>query len=186
MRELWRRRFLAADAEVDSAGALQRHGSRVAVVEIDPKDDPEYLTLSAAAKESGVRVQVLQMLIQDRKITNGIARTRNGHAYLHRDHVPSWTDIEAILAAMYDERLTLTDAALTAVETEVEAVRNDLTEAQEHPDARLGDDLLAVTRNPYDPSVSTRTLSGAMSKFRDAVFELGEARRHLDDVRRTV
>ncbi|MEY1677904.1 hypothetical protein AB4Z55_27415 [Gordonia sp. ABKF26] len=61
----------------------------MAAVEIDPRDDPEYLTLSAAAKEAGVRVQVLQMLIQDRKITDGIARTRNGHAYLHRDHLPT-------------------------------------------------------------------------------------------------
>ncbi|MEY1677903.1 hypothetical protein AB4Z55_27410 [Gordonia sp. ABKF26] len=87
---------------------------------------------------------------------------------------------------MYAERLALTDAALTALETEVEAVRNDLTEAQEHPDTRLGDDLLEVTRSPYDQSVSTRTMAGAMSKFRDAVLGLGEARRHLDDVRRTV
>lgn len=57
--------------------------------EINPKGNPEYLTLSAAAKEAGVRVQVLQMLIQDRQIIDGIARTRNGHAYLHRDHLPS-------------------------------------------------------------------------------------------------
>lgn len=166
------------------AGSL--YGSPVATGEIDPKDNPEYLTLSAAAKEAGVRVQVLQMLIQDRKITAGIARTRNGHAYLHRDHLPTWTQIEQTLASMYTERLGLTDAALTAVETEVEALRNDLTEAQEHPDARLGDDLLEVTKNPYDRSASTRTMSGAIDKFRNAVFELGEARRHLDDVRRTV
>ena len=171
---------------VPAEASAALYGSRVAVEENDPKHNPEYLTLSAAAKEAGVRVQVLQMLIQDRKITAGIARTRNGHAYLHRDHLPTWSQIEHTLASMYVERLTLTDAALRAVETEVEALRNDLTEAQEHPDGPLGDDLLEVTKNPYDRTVSTRTMSGALAKFRDAVIDLGDARRHLDDVRRTV
>lgn len=141
--------------------------------EINPKDSPEYLTLSAAGKEAGVRVQVLQMLIQSRAITDGVARTRNGHAYLHRDHVPTWTDVEAALTRIYSDCLARTDAALTAVETEVEALRNDLTEAQEYPEAPLGDDLLEVTRHPYDRPASTRTMSGAMSKFRDAVADLG-------------
>lgn len=154
--------------------------------EIDPKDNPEYLTLSAAAKEAGVRVQVLQMLIQDRQIIEGIARTRNGHAYLHRDHLPTWTEVEHTLSTMYTDRLRLTDVALSAVETEVEALRNDLTEAQEHPEARLGDDLLEVITHAYDRTASTRTLTGALDKFKNAVFELGEARRHLVDVRRTV
>ncbi|PZU04546.1 MAG: DNA-binding protein [Gordonia sp. (in: high G+C Gram-positive bacteria)] len=153
--------------------------------EIDPKDNPEYLTLSAAGRECGVRVPVLQMLIQERLLTTGITRTRNGHAYIHRDHVPSWQHIEQRLVAMYADRLHRADRALAGLETEVEALRNDLTEAQEHPYQPLGDDLHTLAYNPYDHH-STRTARGALTKLASAVGDLGDVLRHLEDVRRTV
>lgn len=126
------------------------------------------------------------MLIQERRITTGIARPRNGHVYLHRDHLPTWTQIEHTLARMYTRAIGARQGRAGRCRDRSRSNPHDLNEALEHPDARLGDDLLEVTNNPFDRSVSTRTMSGAMAKFRDAVFELGEARRHLDDVRRTV
>lgn len=67
----------------------------------DPKDDPDYLTLPEAGKERGVGVSVLQELIRARTLVDGVVRTKLGHAYLHRDHVPSWSEVESSLAQMY-------------------------------------------------------------------------------------
>ncbi|MGV9747883.1 hypothetical protein ACWDTG_23685 [Rhodococcus zopfii] len=112
--------------------------------DIDPKDNPEYLTLSQAGKECGVSVTVLRELIQECKLVAGIARTKNGHAYLHRDHVPSWSQIEAILAQMYLQQLARVEKAMKNLEVEVEAVRFDLSEVHADPDGPLGDDLRAA------------------------------------------
>lgn len=66
-----------------------RYGAGMTHADIDPRDSPEYLTLSQAGKEGEVSVRVLQELIAERKIVDGVARTQSGHAYLHRDH--SWS-----------------------------------------------------------------------------------------------
>ncbi|MFD6677625.1 hypothetical protein ACFWDA_25105 [Rhodococcus zopfii] len=152
--------------------------------DIDPKDNPEYLTLSQAGKECGVSVTVLRELIQERKLVAGIARTKNGHAYLHRDHVPSWSQIEAILAQMYLQQLARVEKAMKNLEVEVEAVRFDLSEVHVDPDGRLGDDLRAAADLSFDEK--GRTVSGAARKLSREVMALISARNHLDDVRSTV
>ncbi|USI93011.1 helix-turn-helix domain-containing protein [Rhodococcus pyridinivorans] len=44
--------------------------------ETDPKNNPEYLTLSQASKECGVSVPVLQELVRARKIMSGLLGRR--------------------------------------------------------------------------------------------------------------
>ncbi|MDF3309600.1 hypothetical protein P3H15_31775 [Rhodococcus sp. T2V] len=151
---------------------------------VDPKADPEYLTLSAAGKECGVSVRVLRELIQDRHLVAGVARTRAGHAYLHRDHVPSWSEVEALLVQMYQRQLARLEKAMRVLESEVEAVRFDLNEAKADPNEPLGDDLLAAADYAYGQS--GKTLSGAVSKLNSEVMALAVVRAHLDEVRRTV
>lgn len=152
--------------------------------DIEPKGNPEYLTLAQAGKECGVSVMVLRELIQERKIVDGIARTKNGHAYLHRDHVPSWSQIEAILAQMYLQQLARVEKAMKNLEVEVEAVRFDLSEVHTDPDGPLGDDLRAAADLSFDEK--GRTVSGATIKLSREVMALISAKNHLDDVRSTV
>ncbi|MBH0120015.1 hypothetical protein I0Q12_11010 [Rhodococcus sp. CX] len=107
-------------------------------IDVDPTEHPDYLTLSEAGKECGVGMRVLQKLVRDRRIVEGVARTKRGTPYLHRDHVPSWSQIEAILAQMYLQQLARVEKAMKNLEVEVEAVRFDLSEVHADPDARSG------------------------------------------------
>ncbi|WP_064257434.1 hypothetical protein [Rhodococcus sp. HS-D2] len=150
---------------------------------IDLKDNPEYLTLSQAGKQCGVGVRVLQELIAERKIVDGVARTKNGHAYLHRDRVPSWIQVESILAGMYRQQLDRVDKAMKHLETDVEAVRFDLNEALADPDGPIGDDLIAAGEYSRD---SRKTLAGALTTLNSEVMALTVVKRHLAEVRRTV
>lgn len=149
-------------------------------IETDPKNNPEYLTLSQASKECGVNVPALQELVRARKIVSGIARTKNGHVYLHRDHVPSWSQVEEILIEMHRQRLEQIDSIVTRLEKEVEAVRMDLNEAFDDPDAALGDDLLAAGAGGRN---APRTLSSAVDDLQSEVLALTFIKRHLSEVR---
>ncbi|MCD2115085.1 hypothetical protein LQ384_28860 [Rhodococcus rhodochrous] len=151
--------------------------------DIDPRGNPEYWTLSQAGKECGVSVRVLQELIAERKIVDGVARTKNGHAYLHRDHVPSWSQVESILAGMYRRQLDRVERAMKHLEAEVEAVRFDLNEALADPDGPLGDDLIAAGEYGRD---NRKTLAGAVSTLNSEVMALTVVKRYLVEVRRTV
>jgi hypothetical protein len=142
---------------------------------IDPKDDPEYLTLSAAGKECGVSVGVLR---KDRRLVEGVARTKSGHAYLHREHVPSWSQIESLFLEMYHRQLRRVEKMMKVLESEVEAVRFDLNEAS----APL---LLAAADVGYGQS-SGRTLSSALGTLNREVLALTVIRSHLDEMGRTV
>lgn len=164
---------------------MNTYAVRMAEAELDPRDNPEYLTLSAASKECGVRVQVLQELVSSRALVDGVVRSRRGHAYLHRDSVPSWTQVEQLVSALYTAQLDRVDRTMRIVETEVEALRLDLTEAQENPDAPLGDDLRGASIYAYDRQTS-KTLYGALTKLQTDVIELEGLKRHLDDIRHVV
>lgn len=153
-------------------------------IDVDPTEHPDYLTLSEAGKECGVGMRVLQKLVRDRKIVDGVARTKRGTPYLHRDHVPSWSQIEAILAQMYLQQLARVEKAMKNLEVEVEAVRFDLSEVHADPDGPLGDDLRAAADLSFDEK--GRTVSGATSKLSREVMALMSAKNHLDDVRSTV
>lgn len=46
--------------------------------DVDPTEHPDYLTLSDAGKECGVSTKVVQKLVRERKIVEGVARTQRG------------------------------------------------------------------------------------------------------------
>jgi len=150
---------------------------------IDPRDNPEFLTLSQAGKECGVSVRVLQELIAERRIIDGVERTKRGHAYLHRDHVPSWSQVESLLLGMYHQQLERVEKAMKNLETEVEAVRFDLNEALADSDGSLGDDLIAAGTYSRD---NRKTLAGAVSNLNKEVMVLTDIKYRLAEVRRTV
>lgn len=116
-----------------SAGTVPR----IEQSRIDPKNNPEYLTLSQAGRECGVSMPVLRELIQARRIVAGVARAKNGHAYLHLDQVPGWSQIGSIVSEMYCGQLDRVEAAMKNLETEVEEVRFDLNEALADADGPL-------------------------------------------------
>ncbi len=149
--------------------------------DVDPTEHPDYLTLSDAGKECGVSTKVLQKLIRERKIVEGAARTQRGTPYLHREHVPSWSQVEAIPTQRYLQQLARVDKAVKALETEIEAVRFDLNEAHTDPDGPLGDDLRAAADLSFDER--SRSLSGVTSKLSREVMTLVSAKTHLDDLR---
>ncbi|WKX02041.1 hypothetical protein Q3O43_29650 (plasmid) [Rhodococcus aetherivorans] len=149
--------------------------------DVDPTEHPDYLTLSDAGKECGVSTKVLQKLIRERKIVEGVARTKRGTPYLHREHVPSWSQVEAILTQMYFQQLARVDKVMKALETEIEAVRFDLNEAHTDPDGPLGDDLRAAADLSFNEQ--NKSLSGATTKLSREVLTLVSAKNHLDDLR---
>lgn len=110
----------------------------------------------------------------------GIARTKNKHVYLHRDNVPSWSQVEAVLTEMYWRQLDLVDGIVTRLEKEVEAVRMDLNEVLDDPDAALGDDLLAAGRYGWD---THKTLSGVVDRLNSEALSLTLIKRNLSEVR---
>ena len=160
-----------------------RYGAGMTHADIDPRDTREYLTVSRAGKECGVSVRVLQELIAERKVVDGVARTKNGHAYLHRDYVPSWSQVESFLVGMYRRQLDRVEKAMKHLEAEVEAVRFDLNEALADPDGPLGDELIAAGEYGRD---NRKTLAGAVSTLNSEVMALTVVKRHLAEVRRTV
>lgn len=151
--------------------------------EVDPRDNPNYITLSAAAKECGVRVQVLQELVVSRTLVEGVVRTRRGHVYISVDSAPSWTQVEQQLTLLYTRQLGIVSKRMRIIETEVEAIRLDINEAQEHPDAPLGDDLIGVSifHSSYERE-NSKTLQGAFAKLQMDVMRLESLKRHLTEV----
>jgi len=94
--------------------------------------------------------------------------------------VPSWSQVEDILTEMYRRQLEQIDSIVTRLEKEVEAVRMDLNEAFDDPDAALGDDLLAAGEGGRN---TPRTLSLAVGDLQSGVLALTFIKRHLSEVR---
>ncbi|TWH44424.1 hypothetical protein [Rhodococcus rhodochrous] len=119
----------------------------------------------------------------ERKVVDGVARTKNGHAYLHRDHVPSWSQGESFVVGMYRRQLDRVAKVMKHLEAEVEAVRFDLDEALADPDGPLGDELIAAGGYGRD---NRKTLAGVLSTLDSEVMALTVVKCHLVEVRRTV
>ena len=82
-------------------------------------------------------------------------RGRAGHVhfprnYFPRNEIPSWAECVDLLRERRDRRLRRAASALRRLETEVEAVRYDFTEAREYPQQTLGIDLMSFGHWPYD------------------------------------
>jgi len=89
-------------------------------------------------------------LVSARALVDGVVRSRRGHVYMPVAHTPSWTQVEQLVLKLYTDQLAIVDRRVRTIETEVEAIRFDVNEAQQDLDGPLGDDLRGA-------SLSTRT-----------------------------
>ena len=80
----------------------------------------------------------------------GMTPRPGGHTYLREAQVPTWTECIDLLQEQRDRPLRRAAAALRRLETELEAVRNDINEAREHPRDALGIDMMSFGHWPHD------------------------------------
>lgn len=90
----------------------------------------------------GCSVETLRLLIADGKLAD-VLRSDRGHAYLPADSVPGWKECRTIIERGRDHYLVQAQKLLDRLNVELEAVRNDIAEAREHPGQELGVDLVA-------------------------------------------
>lgn len=106
--------------------------------------EPQGLKLSEAAKLCGINADTLQLLIADELLPQAV-RSARGHAYLPADNVPTWQHCRQLVLRQRDRHLQRATELIARVEVELEAIRNDITEARDHPTEPLGVDLLGAT-----------------------------------------
>lgn len=110
--------------------------------------------LSEVAQTCGVPADVLKLMVGDDLFPQAI-RGRAGHIYFPRCGIPTWADCVELLKEQRDRHLRRAAASLRRLETELEAVRNDIKEAREHPRQSLGVDLMSFGHWPYDVRASS-------------------------------
>ena len=59
-----------------------------------------------------------------------VVRGKAGHVYFPRNDVPTWSECVSLLKEQRDRHLRRAASALRRLDTELEAVRNDITEAR--------------------------------------------------------
>jgi hypothetical protein len=141
---------------------------------------PVLLKLSEVHRQTGVDVDALKMLIEDKLLVRGVERGRAGHVYLRADCLPTYHSLLGLLRKQLLHELRTAQKHMRRVEQEVEAVRNDLDLAVEDPDAPLGHDLLTLRTRSHDPRDSS--LASALSGLE---FSAWAVRRYQDAVQRT-
>lgn len=127
---------------------------------------PDIFKLSEASKLCGASVATLRMLIDDELIP--ATRTTNGHPLLAADDVPSWQRCRELIERQRTLALQRAADQLNRVKVEIEAVGNDIAEAQENPLLPLGVDLIAANSNRR----SETTLGAALSQLDFARIEV--------------
>jgi DNA-binding transcriptional MerR regulator len=100
------------------------------------------LRLAEVSKMCGCSVDTLRLLIADGKLDQ-VLRSDRGHSYLPADSVPSQQECRTIIEQRRDHYLRHAQQLLDRLDVELEAVRNDIAEAREHPGQELGIDLVA-------------------------------------------
>ena len=90
--------------------------------------EAELAKLSEAAEVCGIPTDVLKMMAADGLLPQTV-RGRAGRVYFPRTAIPSWTECVDLLREQRDRHLRRAASALRRLETELEAVRNDITEA---------------------------------------------------------
>lgn len=143
-------------------------------------DAPVLLKLSEVHRQTGVDVDTLKMLIEDKLLVRGVECARNGHVYMRADCLPCHPDLLALLREQLDRELRSAQKHMRRVEQELEAVRNDLDLAMEDPEAPLGHDLLTLRSHSRDPRDSS--LSSALSGLEFATLAV---RRYQTAVKQT-
>jgi hypothetical protein len=105
----------------------------------------ENLKLSEASELCGISVQILKLLISDGVLPQTV-RTPQGDAYLPSEAVPTWQECRDLVGAQRDRHLKRMADLVSRLQMELEAIRNDIAEAREHPTDELGVDLLSAGR----------------------------------------
>jgi DNA-binding transcriptional MerR regulator len=135
--------------------------------------------LSEAAKLCGVKASTLKLLISDDLLPQAI-RSPQGHALLPEDSVPTWQECRRLIEQRRDARLQRAAKLLDRVQIEVDAIRNDITEAREYPTQPLGVDLLSSSS--YSTHSNQTTLSAILQQFTLARMEVEQYHRALREL----
>lgn len=96
-------------------------------------------------------------------------RGRAGHVYFPRSAIPSWSECGDLLREQRDRHLRRAASALRRLDTELEAVRNDIAEAREYPQQTSGIDLMSFGHWPYARMASSLRgqplITGVLEQF---------------------
>lgn len=109
-------------------------------------NEPDLAKLSEAAEQCGIPADVLKIMAADDLLPQ-VVRGRAGHVYFPRDSIPTWDECIKLLEQR-DRHLRRAAAMLRRLDTELEAVRNDINEAREQPRQTLGIDLMSFGHWP--------------------------------------
>lgn len=116
--------------------------------------EPQHIKLSEVAHTTGIPADTLKIMVAD-DLLAGAVRGRGGHIYFRQGETPTWSDCIELLREQRDRHLRRAASALRRLETELEAVRNDINEAREHPRDALGIDMMSFGHWPHDRIQST-------------------------------
>lgn len=126
------------------------------------------LKLSEVSAQTGIPVDVLTTMARD-DLFGQVIRGRSGHVYFPDDRVPTWGECIAILERQRDRHLQRTEMLLARLDSEIEAVRNDIAEAREHPGQQLGVDFMSLGDRAYGrrdaPDQGQPTVTGILQAF---------------------
>lgn len=111
--------------------------------------DPDLAKVSEVAELCGIPSDILKLMAAD-DLFPQVVRGRGGHVYFPRSEIPSWNECITLLEEQRDRHLRRAASALRRLETELEAVRNDITEAREQPRQALGIDMMSFGHWPHD------------------------------------
>lgn len=117
-------------------------------------NDPGHLKLSEVAHRCGIPADVLKLMVADALFPQAV-RGRAGHIYFPQQEIPTWSACVELLREQRDRHLRRAGAALRRMETELEAVRNDINEARENPRDTLGIDMMSFGHWPHDRVASS-------------------------------
>lgn len=104
--------------------------------------EPRLLKPSEASQRCGLSPTLLKQLAADGVLPQA-RRGPGGHVYIPEESVPTWAQCVALIEEQRDLHLRRALKLIERLERELEAVRNDIAEAREHPHQPLGVDLLA-------------------------------------------
>ena len=130
--------------------------------------DSDLAKASEASEFCGMPIDVLKMMAADGLLPQ-VVRGKAGHVYFPRSAIPTWSECVDLLKEQRDRHLRRAASALRRLETELEAVRNDITEAREYPQQTLGNrphELWSLALRPHGVDTARPTLiTGVLEQF---------------------
>lgn len=128
----------------------------------------DLVKLSDASQICGIPADTLKMMAADGLLPQAV-RGRAGHLYLPSTAVPTWSDCVRLLEEQRDRHLRNMSSSLRRLETELEAARNDISEAREYPRQALGIDMMSFGHWTCDRVASALigqpTITSILEKF---------------------